>query len=87
MKSENMRIKSYPSFFSAVNKRFETFATSAGTMYGSNLCAACNAILKFSMAASRKASKATWADFVIPTGFNGISMTGIFSSELIPWTI
>lgn len=66
--------KSYFSCFSAVNKRLETLATSAGTQYGSNVCAACNAMLKFSIAASRSASNASCADFVIPIGFSGTSI-------------
>lgn len=62
------------SCFSAVNNRLETFATRAGTQNLSNLCAACNAMLKFSMAASRNASKAASADFVIAAGFSGTSI-------------
>lgn len=57
-----------------MNSRFDTFATNAGTQYGSNVWAACKAMLKFSMAASRRASKAACADFVIPTGFSGTSI-------------
>lgn len=65
--------RSYFSCFSAVNKRFDTLATNAGTQYGSNTCAECNAILKFSMAASLNASNAVNADLVIPFGFVGTS--------------
>lgn len=69
-----MHSASYFSCFSAVNKRLDTFATSAGTQYGSSTCAECNAILKFSMAASLRASNAACADLVMPFGFCGRSM-------------
>lgn len=72
----------YFSCFSAVNRRLETLATSAGTQYGSSTWAECRAMLKFSIAASRRASKAAFADFVIPFGFVGTS-TALRS---LPWT-
>uniref|UniRef100_A0A2M3ZT12 Putative secreted peptide n=1 Tax=Anopheles braziliensis TaxID=58242 RepID=A0A2M3ZT12_9DIPT len=57
------------SCFSAVNSRLETFATSAGTQYWSSAWAARSAMLRFSMAASRNASNASWEDLVRPRGF------------------
>lgn len=74
--------RTYFSCFSAVNNLFDTFATNAGTQYGSNVCAECSAILKFSMAASRNASKAACEDFVMPAGFNGTST----ARKSFPWT-
>lgn len=69
-----INIATHFSCFSAVNKRFETFATRAGTQNLSSLCAECNEMLKFSMAASLNASKAACVDFVMPAGFNGTSI-------------
>lgn len=50
--------------FSAVNSLLDTEATRARTQYGSTLYEACNAMHKFSIAASRNFSNAVWLLFV-----------------------